>query len=500
MGSARVTVAALLLCAGAARADDTNYQNYVVGQRALGMGGAFTALADDGAGAYYNPAGIAMSPETTLSASLSVYGVERRALRGAVGPPVDVQAARPDLVSSNVPTIPTTVGFAYKFGRRYGDGIKRFGISYSVFEPYHSSFDFAGSTQIFPAPPDDFDVEIHERDKTVQQGPSFAMRITPRLSMGLAAFHVYRDTSWSSTVRQVSERDSDLLAEYFDEQRASITRSVHSLLLRAGARFDLTERWKLGLALTAPSITLVGSGTAHTSSTTHEAGCVSPPRCVRYEDFGGDVDADSRTPLSVRAGVAYTIEDRLTVALDLSYNAPLTYDPFDVGNDSAKFGETGPVVLSDLRREQVFNANVGGELLLSNVTLRAGFFTNFSSAPEVERAAFATAPRIHMLGATLSAGYRWKSRTISLGVLYSFGSGHASALTPQDPAATLNQPYGPVEERRDYVYFFISGAQEALKDTAVDWIKRKTRGKPAEPAQKKTPASQPASQPARGRE
>jgi long-chain fatty acid transport protein len=475
-----------------AEADDTNYQNYVVGQRAMGMGGAFTALSDDGAGAYYNPAGMAMAASTSISASLSVYGVERRQLKEAVSPPVIVDAERPDLTSSNVPTIPTTVGMAYKFGKRMGDDIKRFGIGFSVFVPYHSNFDFSGKTLIGTTDPDEYEVEVLEKDKTVQQGPSFALRITPKLSAGVAIFHVYRSTRWSSTVRQFGPRDANLMTEYFDEQRALITRSIHSMLFKVGARYDISPSWKLGLAVTAPSITLWGNGSTHTSNVTYLESCLDPPRCMRYESFGGTVDADSKTPLSLRAGVAYEYRDRLTLAADLSWHPPLTYDPFDIGEEANKFGETGPVVLTELRRNHVVNVNSGAELLWGKVTLRAGFFTNFSSAPKVQRAGFAMPPRVNMFGATLSAGYRWRTRTISLGVLYCFGSGQSSALR-EDPLASLDQPYGPVDERRDYVYFFITGAQEALKDTMVKVYKKvrdRIRGKPKAPA-----SSQPASAP-----
>ncbi len=41
----------------AAHADDSNFRPYLVGARAAGIGGAFTALADDGSGSYYNPGG-----------------------------------------------------------------------------------------------------------------------------------------------------------------------------------------------------------------------------------------------------------------------------------------------------------------------------------------------------------------------------------------------------------------------------------------------------------
>ena len=41
-----------------ALADDGHYQNFLVGERAAGMGGAFTAIANDPSGTYYNPAGL----------------------------------------------------------------------------------------------------------------------------------------------------------------------------------------------------------------------------------------------------------------------------------------------------------------------------------------------------------------------------------------------------------------------------------------------------------
>ena len=485
--------AALLVAAAAtlpavARADDTNYQTYVLGERALGMGGAYTALADDASGSYYNPAGLAMVESTSISGSFSVYGVERRVLREAVGPAVDVQVDRTDLESSNVPTIPTTVGFLYKWGKRYADQIKRYAAGYAVFVPHHRDFHFSGRTTIGadPAALDDFIVDQREEDKTVWQGPTFAFRLNSRLSLGLSAFHVYRRSRWSQEVRQIGPRDDNLFADFIDEQRSSIERSVHSLVFKAGARYELTPRWKLGLALTSPSITVFGSGGANSTTTTYESSCVTPPRCVRHEELGGSIDADSRTPLSVRAGVAYRVRDRATASLDVSWHAPLTYDPFDLAQDASKFGDTGPVTLSQLRRRSVVNVNVGGEWLFEWVVLRAGFFTNFSSAPKIERSAFASPPRVHMFGTTLSAGFRWRKYTISIGALYSFGSGQSAALTPEPAGSAVSRPYGPIDERRDYVYFFISGAQDALKKTLVGFFRPKRPEKPAE----KRPAPQ----------
>ncbi|RPH68158.1 MAG: hypothetical protein EHM78_19850 [Myxococcaceae bacterium] len=63
MRTRRLVGLLLVLIGGAARAQgiESNFKPYIVGGRAAGMGGAFTALADDGSGAYHNPGGLAFT-------------------------------------------------------------------------------------------------------------------------------------------------------------------------------------------------------------------------------------------------------------------------------------------------------------------------------------------------------------------------------------------------------------------------------------------------------
>src|SRR5215475_8008571 len=69
-----------------AHADDSNFRPYLIGARAAGMGGAFTALADDGSGPYYNPGGIAFAKRSSLSLAASVYGYVSGSEAGVLGP------------------------------------------------------------------------------------------------------------------------------------------------------------------------------------------------------------------------------------------------------------------------------------------------------------------------------------------------------------------------------------------------------------------------------
>lgn len=74
----RLTLAFLLACASALPAGATAFNDVQPGARAAGMGGAFSALADDAFGMFYNPAGSANTPYVqgagTLGRSLSPKG------------------------------------------------------------------------------------------------------------------------------------------------------------------------------------------------------------------------------------------------------------------------------------------------------------------------------------------------------------------------------------------------------------------------------------------
>jgi hypothetical protein len=76
----RVILAAVLLVApAAARAAETaSFLDIGVGARGIGMGGAFTALADDSTAVYWNPAGLARLEKREVSGSHAELGLGTR--------------------------------------------------------------------------------------------------------------------------------------------------------------------------------------------------------------------------------------------------------------------------------------------------------------------------------------------------------------------------------------------------------------------------------------
>src|SRR5215475_4137880 len=99
----------LMFCAQAARADDANFRPYIVGSRAAGMGGAFTALADDGSGPYYNPGGLAFVRRSQVALSASVYGV-------ISGSNADALGDGHDYTFRDLNIFPVSTSVVWKFG------------------------------------------------------------------------------------------------------------------------------------------------------------------------------------------------------------------------------------------------------------------------------------------------------------------------------------------------------------------------------------------------
>src|SRR5262245_6880217 len=69
-----------------------NYQNYPLGSRAAGMGGAYTALACDEGALHYNPAALACAAHSHLELVANAYMLQSLDVPDAFGQGEDVSA------------------------------------------------------------------------------------------------------------------------------------------------------------------------------------------------------------------------------------------------------------------------------------------------------------------------------------------------------------------------------------------------------------------------
>ncbi|MFN2351330.1 MAG: outer membrane protein transport protein [Kiritimatiellia bacterium] len=154
------------LAAGAASAQ-YNYQNYLVGDRAAGMGGAAAASAEGVDACYYNPAGLAQMRGNSLSLSGSLYGKQAYRSQDGMFPGEDARY-------NSFVTIPTTVGGVWKMRERLT-------LAFSVLVPermaYNELRSFRDNTHVYNYSAD---------EQMLWFGPSAAWQVDERLSCGVS--------------------------------------------------------------------------------------------------------------------------------------------------------------------------------------------------------------------------------------------------------------------------------------------------------------------------
>ena len=181
-----------------------------------------------------------------------------------------------------------------------------------------------------------------------------------------------------------------------------------------------------------------------------------------------DDSAQTVYPWQVAAGFAQRLSETFLIALSGNLQLPQSYARIGLGE--AEAAETG--LLSNVHQELTWNASIGMEWLFSpNWPIRAGVFTNRSSAPEIQQlATHPSAPKIDLYGATVSVGWKTPTRSVNIGVEAQLGSGHEAV---RDRLAGPDAGYVKVAREQYRVLVFLSGATQLAKRKATNYGKDK---------------------------
>jgi hypothetical protein len=90
-------------------ADDYHHKNVLIGERAAGLAGAFTAMSDDPSGIYYNPAGLAFVFENYVSLSANAWASTKYVFKDVV--------EGQDYTLNSAALVPAYFGFTQSVGR-----------------------------------------------------------------------------------------------------------------------------------------------------------------------------------------------------------------------------------------------------------------------------------------------------------------------------------------------------------------------------------------------
>ncbi len=394
---------------GSARAgSDTHYQDLIIGERAAGMGGAFTALADEATGAYYNPAGIIAEHSTLIQLSMSAYKLRLREVTAA-------ELCNQTLTDDQ----DSFFGFPGSFGfvKQLQTGAIQHGIGLTLVIPHAEKYLQTSVKEGFGCGPMTMgyigsEIQV---DRAFWGGLSYAIKPWRRFQAGFTLGMSLRSATFTSTTVMVFQDGVNSWTPNIDFLNGEV--GLLNFFFQLGIIVEPLDGLRVGLSFTTPYLRLSGSGRLDL------AHAESDP--AAWESSGtlllDDAQYYWKVPFKLALGLAYRREGRFTVALDVKlHGAVASYRVLE-----------HPMLQESLltnKRDLVVNVNLGGELFVgSKVILRLGLFTNLSSYP-ADRST-EDFDRINLFGFTaggtlISSEYS----ALSLALQGQFGQGEVSAF------------------------------------------------------------------------
>jgi hypothetical protein len=460
--------------ANRAAAQALYYRSIPIGERAMGMGGAYTGVANDPSSTYYNPAGIVTGGRFQLMGSLSSLVFTRRTVENAF----DTANVEEDFTSTRTTTLPSFIGTVVKLGpQRFGD--HQFAIAYSTFEVAREGFG-VGFTQI--EEPSSADLRLNKSYKDRWYGVSFAAQVREHVAVGLTGFLAQQNAGYSEDVGLASGgtlgENGQRVGGDSVTSSTGISSSGYHILFRLGALYRINPRWQLGFMFQPPAIPVSQSGSVFRRNTTAVAGREST--YFLYDQ--GDLSTNIPIPLELRTGLEWKINAVSILSVDAAVTGPVK--DRDVFDRPAQLegvpGSLGIYFANSTARRWTPNVAVGAEHMFGKVVVAGGLFTNISSAPDVPETTDEYTPdQVNMFGASFSIGVDTKGYRLSLGATGYFGRGDALSFSVDRNAEVVGytRSKSNVSALVLYIAGAVSVASKGAKQVEGKYKKRKAKKK-----------------------
>jgi hypothetical protein len=439
----RTTIVTLIcLLAYEARADDDHERNYLVGERAVGLGGAFTAISDDSSATWYNPAGIAETPWSSFSLTAAVYGfVSNRDTLLPGGRASD---------DSSFVTSPSTAAWIQMVDKGDRSGIGRLQLAAAILSPRNS---VSRRRLAIALPPsgvgDPFTVEQRDllevrliEDEELWGGLGAAYKLSPWLSVGAMLYGTLRTGIFQAYGVELTETFRNGVAEdrRLLPDRAQVGFGAFGLVGVFGVMMPLGGGVQLGASFRTQHFGL--SSNASLNSIELDAreggglGVMSTDAPLTFHH---------RRPWRAAIGAAYVEPRAFGLSADLSLEGPI--DPYAVLElDGDPFFTSG--------KRLNYQVSFGAEYYLARVIpVRFGFFTNRSAlepCPLEAKGCHVDNPFVDAadrLGISGGIGYEVDRATLTVAWSYNFGSA-IQELTP----------FQSLKSRVAYLFVVIGGS------------------------------------------
>lgn len=374
-----------LLFSAASYADPYHYENMLIGDRASGMGGAYTAIADDPSGLYYNPAGTVYVQGSSVSGSMNAFHQTYTEY-------ADVFGRGKSWKRRSSALIPNHFGIVQPLGKGM------LGFSYAVTDSVQEDQDqvfrnlsFAtvdgGTLQV-----DSYHINFNNQDVTYRIGPSYALALNDDFSVGLTLYGYYRKQELILN-QQVYYQDGRSLwtNQYFEIDETGFEPVL-------GLTWSPLPKLSLGLTLRQVMIQNSSARSQVTEYLSTDASILEPAV--------GTTSQQRDLPLNTRLGAAWFANEKLILSADISY-----------------FEQTDT-------RIAVTNFAFGSEYYLQRtIAARLGMFTNYANTAEVQQNGSGQLEHVDLTGLSASLSNFTRNTSITLGAAYSRGTGSTQVFT-----------------------------------------------------------------------
>lgn len=443
-----------------ARAQDTGYDNNLVGDRALGLAGSFVAVADDPSATFHNPGGLANLAQGSISGSLWVVAFNARSVdQGFVA---DIGQA--DLHDFRNPNLPLFITGVAKVGSGDASRIRPHAFGFGILTPRQDHYLYRAT---LPTEAALSALRVERSDWAQWIGGSYSYRFSDDISLGVSAFWARRLLVHEEIEAQVQQ--GGITSNTQLARQSLLETEFNYLVFRIGSMIRIDREWKLGFMFQPPGILVLGQGSVTNLLITADQNGNTGFNLSEQKDR----DASLPMPWEARAGVRWDMSRNTMLSADLAVTGPIGRkgNPIQyvegVGNEQLGrlFGGVGYV-------NPRIRLAVGAEHVIDRTyPIRGGALFDLSTGPGIpDRSDVYVEGNKQKVGISASAGILVQGNAeISLGAAATMDFGSASQYQLALDGSTS---YASTSYREGTVFLFLSGGNRALKQVESELKER----------------------------
>ena len=440
-----------------ANGDQFHYNNVIIGDRAMGMGGAFAGIADDASGVVYNPAGLAFALSNDISGSANAFYKKNVVYKNTLGDKNFTETSGGSLAPffgglQKLDDIHK--GLVFAFGIRTIDSDLKDQNDLIKLTDFTTKATAAGDPS--PAHVARLHRTVTARESTSSFNFAVAKLLAPSIAMGFGVNLIMIE----ELVQEF--QDNQVKASAGAEVNTQITQNIRNLLEAMylepslGFQFAFASSFSFGLTLKFPMSlsqnysSAVDStrynfkwGCKWTENGTIQADTTNAGTCAellakntiskngtnytdiqiaqsvmdpRVQSETVDENPLGKPPSEVRMGLAWFATARLALSTDITH-----YTEAKSGN------------MDYYKREAVTNFAAGSEFYFTpSLALRFGLFTNNDSRPVLDKSKNAQRDHVDYTGLSLFMAWVQPNSQVALGTVAQVGSGEAQKTGSYD--------------------------------------------------------------------